>query len=80
MRKGVSDITNGLNDINKPSQPHEQFIIKFLINKHLVNCKFRSREHPNLFCCWHSDKQLSRGLKKVWIWGSTPSPQFGPAP
>ena len=64
VRKGISDVTSGLVYINKPSQPHDQFIIKFLINKtmkgavcslykYLVNYKFRTNKYPNLVRHWH---------------------------
>ena len=33
VKKGVTDITNGLADTNKPPLPHDSFIIKYLINK-----------------------------------------------
>ena len=69
IREGVNDIVSKSFDVNKASIPHNQFLIKFLINKtnkgavsalypHLIHCKYKLAIDPNIVRRWCSDKYL----------------------
>ena len=68
--KGLKDILNKSENTNKKSVGHDQFILKFLLNKsnkgaicsiynHLVKCKFNTAEHHNMNR-WRKDNHLCR--------------------
>ena len=70
--KGINDIMNKTKNCNKKSVGHDQFLLKFLLNKsnqgavssiysHLVKCKFNSSEHHNMKR-WKRDPHICRRI------------------